>query len=257
MTDLSYVSGASSQPLLGMTIGACFDATCAAHPRQMALISRQQKIRWTYGEMKARVDALAAGLLALGLEPGERIGIWAPNCAEWAVTQFASAKAGLILVNINPAYRLSEVEYALNKVGCRALVTAVAHRTSEYLHMLRQLAPELSASRPGDLHAQRLPELRLVITLGDQPHAGCLTFGEACDAGTPADLGRLAEIGAGLQFDDAINIQFTSGTTGFPKGATLSHHNILNNGFFVGEAIRLQAASGCASRCRSTTASAW
>jgi fatty-acyl-CoA synthase len=241
VTDLSYVSGASTQPLLGMTIGACFDATCAAHPQQMALISRHQKIRWTYGQMKARVDALAAGLLALGLEPGERIGIWAPNCAEWAVTQFATAKAGLILVNINPAYRLSEVEYALNKVGCKALVTAVAHRTSEYLHMLRELAPELSASRPGNLHAQRLPDLRLVVTLGDQPHAGCLTFGEACDAGTPADIERLAEIGAELQFDDAINIQFTSGTTGFPKGATLSHHNILNNGFFVGEAIRLQA----------------
>jgi fatty-acyl-CoA synthase len=235
VTDLSYVSGASTQPLLGMTIGACFDATCAAHPQQMALISRHQKIRWTYGQMKARVDALAAGLLALGLEPGERIGIWAPNCAEWAVTQFATAKAGLILVNINPAYRLSEVEYALNKVGCKALVTAVAHKSSEYLHMLRELAPELNESRPGDLQAKRLPALRLVITLGEQEHAGCLAFHQACDAGTPADAERLEEIAAGLQFDEPINIQFTSGTTGFPKGATLSHHNILNNGYFVAE----------------------
>jgi fatty-acyl-CoA synthase len=240
VTDLSYVNGASIQPLLGQTIGACFDATCAAHPHIPALISRHQKIRWTYAQLKERVDALAAGLLALGLEPGDRLGIWAPNCAEWAVTQFATAKAGLILVNINPAYRLSEAEYALNKVGCKALVTAVAHKTSEYLHMLRELAPELSASRPGDLHAARLLDLRLVITLGEQPHAGCLTFGEASDAGTPADARRLAEIGAALQFDDPINIQFTSGTTGFPKGATLSHHNILNNGFFVGEAIGLQ-----------------
>ncbi len=241
MTDLSYVSGASTRPLLGQTIGACFDATCAAHPDRMALISRHQQIRWTYAQMKDRVDALAAGLLALGLEPGDRIGIWAPNCAEWAVTQFAAAKAGLILVNVNPAYRLSEAEYALNKVGCKALVTAVAHRTSEYLAMLRDLAPELATARPGALQATRLPALRLVITLGDQEHAGCLAFHQACDAGTPADDQRLAEIGPALQFDDPINIQFTSGTTGFPKGATLSHHNILNNGFFVAEAIRLTA----------------
>jgi fatty-acyl-CoA synthase len=241
MTQLSYVNGASSKPLLGQTIGAAFDATCATHPDIPALISRHQKIRWTYAEMKARVDALAAGLLALGLEPGDRVGVWAPNCAEWALTQFATAKAGLILVTINPAYRLSEAEYALNKVGCKALVTAVAHRTSEYLHMLRELAPELSSARPGDLQAARLPALRLVITLGEQEHAGCLAFHQACDAGTPADAARLAEIGAALQFDDPINIQFTSGTTGFPKGATLSHHNILNNGYFVAEAIRLQA----------------
>jgi fatty-acyl-CoA synthase len=240
VSDLSYVNGASSKPLLGLTIGAAFDATCAAHPDVPALISRHQKIRWTYAEMKERVDALAAGLLALGLEPGDRVGIWAPNCAEWALTQFATAKAGLILVNINPAYRLSEAEYALNKVGCKALVTAVAHRTSEYLHMLRELAPELSDARPGDLQAQRLPALRLVITLGAQDHAGCLAFHQACDAGTPADVARLTEIGAVLQFDEPINIQFTSGTTGFPKGATLSHHNILNNGYFVAEAIGLQ-----------------
>ena len=239
MTQLSYANGASTKPLLGQTIGAAFDAACAAHPGQMALISRHQKIRWTYAEMKDRVEALAAGLLALGLEPGDRIGVWAPNCAEWALTQFATAKAGLILVNINPAYRLSEAEYALNKVGCKALVTAVAHRTSKYLHMLRELAPELSAARAGALQATRLPALRLVITLGGQDHAGCIAFHQALDAGTPADHQRLAEIGPTLQFDDAINIQFTSGTTGFPKGATLSHHNILNNGFFVAEAIRL------------------
>ena len=241
MSPLSYVNGASDKPLLGLTIGACFDETCAAHPDRMALISRHQKIRWTYAEMKARVDALAAGLLALGLQPGDRIGVWAPNCAEWAVTQFATARAGLILVTINPAYRLSEAEYALNKVSCKALVTAVAHKTSAYLAMIRELAPELKSARAGDLRAARLPALRLVITLGEEMHAGCLTFDEACDAGTPADVARLAEIAAGLQFDDPINIQFTSGTTGFPKGATLSHHNILNNGYFVGEAIRLQA----------------
>ncbi|HZZ30559.1 MAG TPA: AMP-binding protein, partial [Phenylobacterium sp.] len=240
MTDLSYVHGADPRPLLGQTIGQAFDATCAAHPDIPALISRHQKIRWTYAQMGERVDQLGAGLLALGLEPGDRVGIWAPNCAEWALTQFATAKAGLVLVNINPAYRLSEAEYALNKVGCKALITSVAHKTSEYLHMIRELAPELSASRPGALQAARLPALRWVITLGEQEHAGCLAFHQACDAGTPADAARLKEIGAGLQFDDPINIQFTSGTTGFPKGATLSHHNILNNGYFVGEAIRLK-----------------
>ncbi|HZZ70602.1 MAG TPA: AMP-binding protein [Phenylobacterium sp.] len=240
MTNLSYVNGASTAPLLGQTIGAAFDAACAAHPDVPALISRHQKIRWTYAEMRDRVDALAAGLLALGLEPGDRIGVWAPNCAEWALTQFATAKAGLILVNINPAYRLSEAEYALNKVGCKALVTAIAHKTSEYLHMLRELAPELSSCRPGALQAGRLPHLRWVITLGEQEHAGCLAFHQACDAGTPADVERLKEIGERLQFDDPINIQFTSGTTGFPKGATLSHHNILNNGYFTCEAIGLQ-----------------
>jgi len=239
VSQLSYVSGVSAKPLLGQTIGDCFDATCAAHPDGMALISRHQKVRWTYAELKQRVDALAAGLLALGLEPGDRIGMWAPNCWEWAVTQFATAKAGLILVNINPAYRLSEAEYALNKVGCKALVTAISHKTSEYLRMLRDLAPELSSARPGALQASRLPALRLVITLGDQEHAGCVAFHQALDAGTPADVARLAEIGPTLQFDDPINIQFTSGTTGFPKGATLSHHNILNNGYFVAEAIRL------------------
>jgi fatty-acyl-CoA synthase len=239
LSELSYVSGVSGKPLLGQTIGDCFDATCAAHADGMALISRHQKIRWTYAELKQRVDALAAGLLALGLEPGDRIGMWAPNCWEWAVTQFATAKAGLILVNVNPAYRLSEAEYALNKVGCKALVTAIAHKTSEYLAMLRDLAPELSSARPGALQATRLPALRLVITLGEQEHAGCVAFHQAMDAGTAADVARLAEIGPTLQFDDAINIQFTSGTTGFPKGATLSHHNILNNGYFVAEAIRL------------------
>ncbi|HEY2751288.1 AMP-binding protein [Phenylobacterium sp.] len=241
MTDLSYVNGASTKPLLGQTIGACFDATCATHPDQMALISRHQKIRWTYAELKERVDALAAGLLAAGLEPGDRIGIWAPNCAEWALTQFATAKAGLILVNVNPAYRLSEVEYALNKVGCKALVTAVEHKTSAYLAMLRELAPELSSARPGDLQSKRLPHLRLVVTLGEVEHSGCLAFHQACDAGTAADRERLEQIGPTLQFDDPVNIQFTSGTTGFPKGATLSHHNILNNGHFVAEAIRLGA----------------
>jgi len=240
MTAPAYVSGASVRPLIGQTIGARFDAACASAPDRLALIVRGQGIRWTYAELKARVDALAAGFLALGLEPGDRVGVWAPNCAEWTLTQFATAKAGLILVTVNPAYRTTEAEYALNKVGCTALVTAVRHKTSDYLGMLRELAPELAAAKPGALASVRLPGLRLVVTLGDESHAGCLPFDAVVSAGAPTDRDRLGEIGKTLQVDDPINIQFTSGTTGFPKGATLSHHNILNNGYFVGEAIALQ-----------------
>jgi fatty-acyl-CoA synthase len=239
--DLSYVSGISAKPLIGRTIGAFFDEVCAAHPDRLALISRHQDVRWTYAELKARVDALAAGLLALGLSPGERIGIWSPNCWEWLVAQYATAKAGLILVNINPAYRTTEAEYALNKVGCRALITAVTHKTSDYLGMLRELAPELSACAPGQLAAARLPQLKLVITIGADQRAGCLPYAQIMAAGTDAERARLDSLAETLQFDEPINIQFTSGTTGFPKGATLTHHNILNNGFFCGEAIGLQA----------------
>jgi fatty-acyl-CoA synthase len=239
-TALSYVHGASSLPLIGRTIGALFDETAEREADQLALIARHQAIRWTYGELKRRVDALAAGLVALGLEPGDRVGVWSPNCAEWVITQFATAKAGLILVNINPAYRATELEYVLNKVACKVLVTAVSCRRSDYLDMLRSLAPELASSAPGELSARRLPHLRLVVTIGDDQQAGCMPFAVVGAAGSDRDHARLTEIGAGLQFDQPINIQFTSGTTGFPKGATLSHHNILNNGFFVGEAIRLR-----------------
>jgi len=182
---------------------------------------------------------LAAGLLSLGLNPGDRIGIWAPNCAEWTVTQFASAKAGLILVNINPAYRLSELEFCLRKVGCRALITAERLKSSDYLAMLRVLVPELDGCTPKGLISARLPQLKFVIRLGRAHTAGCLNFDEVLQQGTQSDRARLERIGADLQPDEAINIQFTSGTTGLPKGATLSHYNILNNGYFVGRGIGL------------------
>src|SRR5688572_15421338 len=195
---LSYVHGASTRPLIGKTIGALFDETCAAHPDTLALIVRHQGVRWTYAELKDRVDAFGAGLLALGLEPGDRVGIWAPNCAEWTITQFATAKAGMILVNINPAYRLSEAEYAINKVRCKALVITVRHKTSEYLAMVRQL-------REGG----QLPTVEAVITLGDDPHRGCQSFAHVSHTAGRADRANLADIGASLQFDDPINIQFT------------------------------------------------
>jgi fatty-acyl-CoA synthase len=234
---LSYAHGASNVPLIGETIGAHFDRTVARWGERPALVVRQQGVRWSYRELAEKVDAFAAGLLALGLQPGERIGIWSPNNAEWVVTQFATAKAGLVLVNINPAYRLAEVEYALNKVGCRALITATSFKTSDYVGMVNTLAPELRHARPGHLHAAKLPTLNMVIQIGDTPAAGTIPFESVFNLGAASHRARLAEHAGKLQFDEAINVQFTSGTTGLPKGATLTHHNILNNGYFLGEAM--------------------
>ena len=235
---LSYVHGAMDTPMIGETIGVAFDRAVARHGDRPGLTVRQQDIRWTYRELGERVHAFAAGLLALGLEPGDRVAIWAPNCAEWVIAQFATAKAGIILVNINPAYRLSELDYALNKVGCRALITATAFKSSDYVGMINALAPELAASAPGKLNAERLPKLEIVIQIGGPKAAGMFAFDHVLRMGGAAQRARLSELARSLQFDEPINIQFTSGTTGAPKGATLTHHNILNNGFFIGETMR-------------------
>jgi len=231
-----YVSGASQTPLLGDTIGAHFDKTVARWGGHDALVVRHQDIRWTWAELKARVDDLAAGLIELGLEPGTRIGICSPNNMEWTVTQFATAKAGLILVNINPAYRLAELEFALNKVACTALITATAFKSSDYIGMLRELAPEIGSAAPGDLAAAKLPHLRTVIQIGGSS-AGMYAFEDVLARGEAVGHGAVEALAGALQFDDPINIQFTSGTTGSPKGATLTHHNILNNGYFLGEKL--------------------
>ncbi len=235
----SYVHGASNEPLIGDTIGVHFDKAAARWSDRDALIVRQQNVSWSYGELKAKVDAFAAGLLALGLVPGDRVGIWSPNNSEWAITQFATAKAGLILVNINPSYRLSELDYALNKVGCKALVTANEFKASDYVGMLRELAPEIDRSAPGRLQAKRLPTLTTLIRIGEGEARGFLRFDDVLGMGGERHRAVLTELATKLQFDDPINIQFTSGTTGAPKGATLTHHNILNNGYFIGEALRL------------------
>ncbi len=238
----SYNHGASDVRLIGQTIGAYFDEAVERWGEREALVVRHQDVRWTYNELKQQVDAFAAGLLALGLEPGQRIGIWSQNNAEWAITQFATAKAGLILVNINPAYRVSELEYALNKVQCTALVISPAFKTSDYVAMIRDLAPEIDTAAPGQLQAEKLPHLRTVIRMGAEATPGMYNFDDVPGLGGDDQRRRLEVLAEQLQFDDAINIQFTSGTTGFPKGATLTHHNILNNGFFVGEGISMTEA---------------
>lgn len=235
----SYVCGISDTPLLGDTIGRSLDHAVRRWSHREALVSPSHGVRWTWGEFAERVDALAAGLLALGIERGERIGIWSLNRPEWTLTQFAAAKAGLILVTINPAYRLSELEFALKKVGCAAIVTATSFKTSQYMEMLNTLLPELAGATPGRLQAARLPALRMVIQIAGPSAPGTIPFEEVARMGGAEHRERLATLGAALQFDDPVNIQFTSGTTGSPKGVTLTHHNILNNGYFTGRAMRL------------------
>jgi fatty-acyl-CoA synthase len=239
MGAMSYVSTVADRPLLGETIGQHFDRTVERWGERPALIVRQQNVRLSWRELRTRVDALAGGLLALGLRPGERVGIWSPNSAEWVITQFATAKAGLILVNINPAYRLHELDFALNRVGCRALVTATAFKSSDYAGMLASLLPELSHAAPGRLRAARVPGLETIIQIGAHSLPGSFAFADVAALGGEAERARLIELAGLLQFDDPINVQFTSGTTGSPKGATLTHHNILNNGYFTAEAMRL------------------
>ena len=238
-TRLSFVSGASTKPLIYRTIGNALQVTAETYPEQEALVVCHQDVRWTYQELNRRVDDFAAGLIALGFEPGDRVGVWAPNCAEWVIAQFATARAGLIQVNINPAYRTHELEYVLNKVSCKGLITASRFKSSDYIAMLQELAPELNSAEPGRLSAPRLPHLKAVIRLGEEETPGCYNFDDIQARAGAVEKQQLGKLAAVLQPDDAINIQFTSGTTGSPKGATLTHFNILNNGYFVGEAMKI------------------
>lgn len=232
MNDSSHVTGSNKPALIEKTIGQVLHETAARIPGMEAIVSVEQGIRLTYAQFSARVERITAGLLAMGLEKGDRVGIWAPNCVEWALTQFATARAGLIQVNINPAYRLSELEYALNKVGVRVLIAVERFKTSEYADMVETLAPEI-AEREGRLSSKRLPTLEAVIQIGGKTRKGWVGFD---DISGEADAKKVL-VAPALSVDDPINIQFTSGTTGNPKGATLSHRNILNNGYFVGRAM--------------------
>jgi fatty-acyl-CoA synthase len=230
MTDIagpsqteSYARGANSPPLREETIGANLERTIAGFPDHEALVSCDQQQRYTYAELGAAVDELARGLVASGLDAADRVGIWSPNRAEWTLVQYATAKLGVILVNINPAYRTSELEYALRQSGCRMLIAAPAFKTSDYRGMVAEVR-------------ERLPELERVVFLDGSD------WDELLASGATVSRDEVARRGAGLAPDDPINIQYTSGTTGFPKGATLTHRNILNNGFMVGEGCRYTEA---------------
>ena len=235
----SYVHGVSDSKLSFETIGEILSRRAALQGDDLALASRAQGKRLTWSELEAVAANVAAHLIELGFAAGDRVGIWAPNCWEWTVAQFATAKAGIVLVNINPAYRLHELEYALKKVGCSGLILADQFKSSDYLGMIRELVPELDGGASRELRSAKLPALRHVIRLGSEKTAGMSNFEELCEPASAEALAGLAKVEATLDSHDPINIQFTSGTTGSPKCATLSHHNIVNNAFFVGAALGL------------------
>lgn len=238
-TNLSYAAGTTEFSLLNTTIGQAFDEVTEKFPDRPGLIVSHQNIRWTFSDYRKHVDQLAAGLVKIGVRKGDRVGIWSPNCYEWSLTQFATAKIGAIMVCLNPAYRLNELEYALKKSGCHAIIAAESFKTSEYLVMLGALLPELDDCAPGELASTNFPNLKSVIRLGDAKTPGMYNFADICTESSPLDLHFLQQAAEGIEPSDPINIQFTSGTTGAPKGATLTHHNILNNGFVVGEGMSL------------------
>ena len=235
---LSFVQGAGNAPLLFETVDAVLKRALSTGADRTAVVVCQQSVRYTFRELDKTVESVARGFIACGLKPGERIGIWAPNCIEWVLTLFAAARAGLILVNINPAYRSYELEYALRLVGCSALVFAPAFKGTDYLAVLRGLLPELDGAQPGPLRSGRLPELRLLVRIGKRAAPGCLSFEDLKATGDRLEAAALPSA-EDIDPDEPVNVQFTSGTTGSPKGATLTHFNVVNNGFFVGECMRL------------------
>ncbi|KAK6329251.1 hypothetical protein J4Q44_G00012290 [Coregonus suidteri] len=229
----SYAHGTSSKSLLFSTVGGSLQAAAERFPDREAVVFLQDGVRKTFSQLQQDVDQAAAGLLALGLKRGDRLGMWGPNTYEWILFQFASAKAGIILVSVNPAYQVQELEFALRKVGCNAIVCPTQFKTQKYCDMLRQICPEMDTASPGSVKSARLPDLHTVIVT-DSRQPGMYHLEDVMQAGSSQQMQQLEELQKKLSFDDPINIQFTSGTTGNPKGATLSHHNIINNAYFIG-----------------------
>ena len=241
-TEPSYVCGPSERALLYLTVDGVLKTAADRWATRPALVIRHQGLRYSYRELDVAVERMARGFVACGLLPGERIGIWSPNNAEWVLAMFAAARAGLILVNINPAYRTSELEFALRQAGCRALMLAASFKSSDYVGMVRALMPELADAPAGELASAKLPLLRILVQLSAIEIPGFLSVADLIGAGEAADPAALAELARKLDPDQPYNVQFTSGTTGLPKGATLTHFNLVNNGYFVGEAMRLTDA---------------
>lgn len=237
--NLSYRKGDNSSQQLDLTIGQQFDKVSQQYPDNLALVVKHQNISWSYEEYHQQVSYFAAGLLAIGVKPGDRVGIWAPNCAQWCIGQIATAKIGAVMVCINPAYRLTELSYALQKVGCKVLISATEFKSSNYLQMLQTLIPELEHCQAGSLVSEKFPELTSIIKMGKDVSPGMFCFDDIALKKTPTLLEQVNDIGGKLLPDDPINIQFTSGTTGDPKGATLTHRGILNNGYQVGQQMHL------------------
>ncbi|KAL1778570.1 Acyl-synthetase family member 2, mitochondrial [Sigmodon hispidus] len=237
---LSYVQGHTSSHLVNTTVGECLDTTAQRFPNREALVVLHENVRLNFAQLKEEVDKAASGLLSIGLRRGDRLGMWGPNSYAWVLIQLATAQAGIILVSVNPAYQSTELEYVLRKVGCKAIVFPKQFKTQQYYNILKQICPELEKSQPGALKSKRLPELTTVISV-DTPLPGTLLLDDVVAAGSrEQNLAQLRYHQQFLSCYDPINIQFTSGTTGSPKGATLSHHNIVNNSILIGQRLKMK-----------------